>query len=1322
MTDVRDDIAASRREIEALLGECRLADRYRAVRQVNRLLPARHPDKVAPKLAQLKASLAKSVRQVERIRGSLQVPSFPGELPITARRDEIVGAIRDHPVVVIAGETGSGKTTQIPKMCLEAGLGFRGAIGCTQPRRIAATSISQRIAQELKANWGREVGCKIRFFDRTTRETVIKVMTDGILLSELQSDRMLADYEVLIIDEAHERSVNIDFILGYLRKLREQRDDLKIIITSATIDTATFSKAFDNAPVIEVSGRTYPVEVTYLPIDELEEDLGNITYIEAAEEAIRKICDTWDHGDILCFLPTEHDIREARKALEKHPIPRTEVLSLFGRLSGGDQQKIFQQIPRRKVILSTNIAETSITVPGIRFVVDAGLARIKQYSAQTRTTRLPIAPISQSSARQRAGRCGRVADGVCIRLYSEEDFNKRDAYSTPEILRSNLSDIILTMLDAGIGEPDAFPFIDPPEAKAISAAFIHLRELGAIDEDRRLTETGRQLAQLPIDPTVARMLLEARHHHVLHEVLVIASALSIQDPREAPAEERDKARSIHRRFLHPESDFLSLLNLWEAVQEDAHRLSQRELRKFCKANYLSFQRMREWRELYDLLEVQLSEIGIEQERRDAELDYDGVHRSILAGLLGNVATRQNTNHYLATYSRKVMVHPGSTLFRDTTVQSKNPKTRMEAASKKNEPTPRWLVCAEWLQTSRLFALTCARIDPGWIAELGSHLFQYRYTEPTWEAKSCRVVCKKRALLYGLEVQVSSVNYTAIDAAEATGLFIQKALVEGDLNERFAFHEHNQKLVEELETWRNKMRIRDELYLEDSLRRFYEERITGVGNIPELHKFVKAIREAETKALHATREDLVPNLTVDGGEAEFPSYATLDGSVIPIEYTHDATSNQDGATVELPGHLVAALEPGMLHQFVPGLLRQQLESTLKQLPKDYARFLRDKTVDLEDVMKDLRGNPADLDTALSEVFRTRYNVHIPAKYFPTQLAPRHTTPLFRVVDGGGKVLHETRRPLEVFGAATQSRVRALRSLSCFQQAEQAYGKRINEASKVPDQPDRIEIGRFADIPWTAQPGLRVMDGRVETHLFPTRLPAIHHTRVAFAQLFEEALSRDLGWIEKDLRDLNRLGPDVLHLGGDPRQVARDAFLNARNYLCEPAFAPLPVSGEAAREHLAWAEKACKGLAYRLVDSLAEILDTRRKLDTAAGKDDYARKEIARLVPSGLLAKVDFRTISLMRCRLEAVPERARKRRAEPTKFAERMQAITDLKAEWKRIAALPMAKWLRPEIAQTFWMIEDLLACEFCPQIRDLGKVSRQRVSAELERLAGLLAG
>ena len=868
MTDARVEA------IRSLLPQAMLPDWVRLGSRLVRLLrdqhhPQTHDAILNRLLAQVRASVA--LREERHL--NLPRISYPPDLPITARKDDIVAAIRANQVVVIAGETGSGKTTQIPKMCLEAGLGIEAKIGCTQPRRVAALSISRRIAEELNVNWSREVGCKIRFDDRSNAQTYIKLMTDGILLAETQGDPLLSEYNAIIIDEAHERSLNIDFLLGYLKGLLVKRPDLKLIITSATIDTETFSRAFNNAPIIEVSGRLYPVAVVYAPFDADSEERGDMTYIDAAVRAAEQVLCEPGNGDVLIFMPGERDIRETSDLLEGRFGREAEIIPLFGRLSAGDQQRVFAPAEHRKIIIATNIAETSLTIPGIRYVIDSGLARMSRYNPRTRTKRLPVEPISQSSANQRKGRSGRVQDGICIRLYSEEDFAERPPYTQPEIQRANLAEVILRMKAHRLGEIEAFPFVNPPPPAAIQGGYLLLQELGALDDKRELTQMGRDISRLPIDPTLGRMLLQSQHEHATRELLIIAAGLSIQDPRERPLDQKDAAAAAHKKFIDPQSDFLTLLKVWDAVHDQWEKLrTQGARRKFCRANFLSYLRMREWQDLHAQLHGALEELG-KFKLNESSADYGAIHRSILTGLLAHVGNRKERNFYQVTANRQVAIFPGSALH--DRGEKKSWERRRPAGEKHRNAgetpalrgQPPWIVAGEMVETSQLFARTVAGIDPLWIVQLAPHLCKTTHQNPHWSVAAGNVLVEEKVTLYGLEVLSRKVAYGNIDPAKATEIFIRSALVEDDLlpsrrraeaeNDdddvrvlssvttkpqplppQYFFLEHNRQVRQKIETWQTRVRRHDLVNVDEAMFRFYTQHIKNVSSVHELNRFLR----------------------------------------------------------------------------------------------------------------------------------------------------------------------------------------------------------------------------------------------------------------------------------------------------------------------------------------------------------------------------------------------------------------------------------------------------------------------------------------------------
>ncbi|MBU4120814.1 MAG: ATP-dependent RNA helicase HrpA, partial [Proteobacteria bacterium] len=921
---------------------------------------------------------------------------YPPALPIMESREEIVAAIRKHPVVVITGETGSGKTTQIPKMCLEAGRGLAGLIGCTQPRRIAATTVARRIAEEMGEEIGRSVGYKIRFDDRVPRDAFLKIMTDGILLMETQHDPLLRAYDTIIVDEAHERSLNIDFILGILKTILPRRCDLRVVITSATIDTEKFSKAFGDSPIIEVSGRLYPVEVRYQPLDSQLEEKGEITPVEAAVRAVDELIERRERGDILIFMPTEQDIRETCDLLAGRFREGAVILPLFSRLTNAEQQRVFGPLAARKIVVATNVAETSITIPGIRYVIDTGLARIAQYNPRSRTAGLPVRSISKSSSDQRKGRCGRVQNGICIRLYSEEDYLGRPLYTPPEILRSNLAGVILRMLALNLGDIDAFPFIDRPAQKSIRDGIEILLELGAIEtenkEERgpvhpwRLTERGRLMAKLPLDPRISRMIIEARKEGCLREIVVIAAALSIQDPRERPAEKEAQADQMHAAFKDPASDFSSLLALWRRCLDRAKSPQmQNRLRRFCREHFLSYRRMREWRDIHDQILTILAEQkflpkGEATPRKEGGELYGALHRSILSGYLGHIAVKKEKNLYTATQGRQAMIFPGSGLF---------------------NRGGNWIVAAEMVETSRLFARTVANIETGWLEELGGSLCRRTYSAPHWEKDRGEVVAAEQVTLFGLVIVAGRpVSFGRIDPETASRIFIRSALVEEDVKKPLPFLVHNQALIEKIAGLEEKIRRRDLLVDEEAIARFYEKRLSGIFDIRTLQRL---IRDRGNDAFLRMREE---DLLVKPPDAEeialFPEAVSAGGWRLDCVYRFSPGKPEDGVTLKIPVHAVPSLPASSLDWAVPGLLKEKVIALLRGLPKEYRKRLQPLAQTCDLILKEMeQGDP--LPTALGRFIYKKFGVDIPADRWPLDELEEHLKLRFAVVDGKDREL-------------------------------------------------------------------------------------------------------------------------------------------------------------------------------------------------------------------------------------------------------------------------------------------------------------------------------
>ncbi len=952
------------------------ADRPRLRRRLRKA--RREGDEVA--LGPIEEAIAASEAKVAARRAALPAIDYPPELPVSARREEIRAAIERHQVVVVAGETGSGKTTQLPKICLEAGRGVAGLIGHTQPRRIAARSVAARIAEELGSEVGALVGYKVRFSDHTRPEAVIKLMTDGILLAESQGDRFLNAYDTLIIDEAHERSLNIDFLLGYLKQLLPKRPDLKVVITSATIDTERFSRHFGDAPVIEVSGRTHPVELRYRPLEAPEqgEEVRDLTaaIVDAVDELAAE-----GPGDMLVFLPGEREIRETAEALRKHHPPHTEILPLYARLGAREQNRVFQPHRGRRIVLATNVAETSLTVPGIRYVIDPGLARISRYSPRTKVQRLPVEKISRASADQRAGRCGRIGPGICIRLYSEQDYLARPRFTDPEIRRSNLAAVILRMKSLGLGEVERFPFVEAPEPKMIGDGYKLLEELGAV-RDRRLTEIGRRLARLPVDPRLGRMILAARDEGSLAEVLVIAAALGVQDPWERPADKAAAADQAHAPFRDERSDFLAYLKLWRAYHDQKRHLSHNKLRKWCREHFVSFMRMRDWCDVHGQLLALVKEMGWRPNEEEA--DYGAIHRALLAGLLGNVANRGEEKGAEYTGARGIKLHlfPGSALFKKK---------------------PKWIMAAELVETSRLYARTCARIEPEWIEAVAGPLLKRSHFDPHWEKRRGAVVAFERATLYGLLVYGRRrVDFGPIDPATAREIFIRQALVAGEVRNPPPFLRHNLALVEEIEEIEAKARRRDVLVDEEEIFAFYEQRLPeGICDIRAFEKWRKRAEWEAPKKLYLEREALMRRGGV--AESQFPTRLAVAGLTLPLSYAFEPGSEADGVTVTVPLPALNLLRPEPFQWLVPGLLHEKIVALIKSLPKALRRNFVPAPDFADACVAALTPSDTPLTEALAHQLLRMTGVRIPSDAWDEARLPDHLRMNFKVVDEAGEVV-------------------------------------------------------------------------------------------------------------------------------------------------------------------------------------------------------------------------------------------------------------------------------------------------------------------------------
>jgi ATP-dependent helicase HrpA len=1227
---------------------------------------------------------------------------YPADLPITARREEIVAAIRNHQVVILAGETGSGKTTQLPKMCLEAMPDSRGQIGCTQPRRVAAMSVSKRVAEELKVRWGGEVGCKMRFADDTGRDTRIKFMTDGILLAEIQSDPMLRAYSTLILDEAHERSLNIDFLLGYLVGLLKKRPDLKLLVTSATIDTEAFSKAFGKAPIIEVSGRVFPVEIRYRPFEEEEEDMG---FIDATLAAVEDALIESNDGDILVFMPTERDIRDARDLIEGRIGNSYEVLTLFGRMASAEQQRIFSPGRKRRVVIATNVAETSITIPRIRYVIDTGLARVSRYNPRTRTKRLPVEPVSQSSANQRAGRAGRVQDGVCIRLYSHEDFLKRDRFTMPEIQRANLAEVILRMKAFRLGQIESFPFINPPTHAAVRGGYELLRELGSLTDTHELTPLGHELAKLPLDPTLGRMLLQARHEHVLPEMLVIASGLSIPDPRERPEEKREQAAAAHKAFAAPDSDFMSLWKIWQAAPDPSQR-SRNVLGKFCKANFLSFTRMTEWRDIWR----QLSE-SFERDLRASTASpastpaEDRIHRSILAGQLGHTAKREGKNVYKAGGNREVMLFPGSNLYERREKNAPTPKPGQEKSHQ-----PAWIVAGEIVHTSQLFARMVAKVQPDWIAEIGEHLCQFKYSEPHWSAKAGRVLVTQRTLLHGLEVKRQFVDHGKIDAVAATELFIRGALIDNrDTPITLRFYGHNHAVREKIETMLTRVRDNRVYALDERLFAFYRARIQGVSSIHDLNRFVHERSAEDPRFLCATEEDLTANQDFACDLELFPDQVSLGNTVLPVTYQYRPGEEQDGVTVQVPLQVAAHLSSGQVQWMVPGLREEIAAVLMRALPKALRRSLMPIPEKAREAAREFDPGTQDFLSAFASHLTKRYRVQVRAEDWPPNSLPGHLHPRVEVLDHKQNPLFAGRDLSAIQARVTRQEVRS----DAWEKTVQRVERHALKTWSFGDLPESIVVERVAGIDVLGYFGLAAREHEVDVRLFRTKEEAAKSSPAAVRKVAEIALGKDIAWLCKELRSgltkpqpsgfqaaLSQLTvtPNATKAPVDQLQQSAQEHILAHVLKLDPLF---PLTEKRFSALCDQARRDLPALTHRVKTLLGQAQEQKQKLLALPKRYPGLEQDVNRLVPADVLAVTPHPQLQHLARYLKAIQVRNERWIANAAKDAAKMELITDFNG-WQ--SEVPRSK---QEMFR--WMFEEYRVQVFAQELGTAQPVSVKRL-------------
>ena len=1239
----------------------------------------------------------------------------PAELPLAARRDDLLAAIREHQVVIVAGETGSGKSTQLPKLCLDLGRGVNGLIGHTQPRRVAARTIAERVADELGSPLGDAVGYTVRFTDTVGERTLLKVMTDGILLAEIQRDRMLRRYDTLIIDEAHERSLNIDFLLGYLAQLLPKRLDLKLIVTSATIDTQRFSEHFANsagvaAPVIEVTGRTYPVELRYRPLQ------ADSDQVQAVVEALDEL-EHEGNGDVLVFLSGEREIHDTADALRRHFAARathaarsTNVLPLYARLSAVEQHRIWQPHNERRVVLSTNIAETSLTVPGVRYVIDAGSVRMSRYSHRLKVQRLPIEPVSQASANQRAGRCGRVAPGICIRLYDEDDFAERPEFSEPEILRTNLASVILQMTALGLGDVAAFPFLDPPDSRSVRDGFALLEELGAIEPGaERLTPIGQQLARLPIDPRLGRMVLEAARHGCVREVTIIASVLSIQDPRERPVEHRDAADEAHRRFDVAGSDFLTLVKLWDYLRERQHALSSSQFRKLCRTEYLNYLRVREWQDLFSQLRQVAGQIGVKQGTDPSGVAAghpDRVHQALLAGLLSHLgfrdgATRDaNGREYRGAHGSKFMIGQGSVV---------------------GKLLPRWVIAAELVETNRLWGRMVAAVQPEWAESLGGHLAKYSYGEPYWDSQRGAAVCIERLSLYGLPiVSGRTIGYDRVNAVEARDLFIRCALAEGDWTTHHEFWAHNKRFLADLKGWGDRVR-RVDLIDEEAVYRFYAQRVGAqVVSTRHFDRWWKRERAQRPDLLTMRIEDFVNTPVSD---EDFPTVWQHSALNLAVTYRFEPGTELDGATVHIPIAALNQIEPDGFDWGVPGFRSELIGAMLKSLPKDIRRELVPMSDVIDRVVAAI-GAPesweagTSLAGALTTTVRDTTGIDVPPATFDIENAPPHLRVTFSVDDDHGTPLAHGKDLLALRKQLTQRlRVAIAREAPIEERTgitKWDFGELAHEVTTM-----------RGNVPVRGYPALLDDGDSVSIRVFTTADLQAKVMRNGVRRLMLLATPVSKRAIERDLTDAARLAV-ARYDGLSIEQLADDCLTAAADRVIAD-FGAVPFTAtdfdrlvSAAREHLA--DRAATALrdacdVVALANSATARLGRLVAPTVAAGAKD-ARQQLSRLVRPGFVTAAGVGRLADLLRYVKGIDVRLNKLPENPARDAATLAPIVALEKRYVALLRRLDHDEVRPNVIDLGWLLEELRVSLFAQQLGTARSVSIQKVTKHLQALGG----
>ncbi|MCX2831980.1 ATP-dependent RNA helicase HrpA [Microbulbifer thermotolerans] len=1286
------ETATSLTAVESRIAQCMGRDRYRLRKSLSnarrRIKAGKPADRM---LAQIKEQLETSLALVEARRQKVPEIRWPEGLPVVARRDEIAELIAKHQVVVVAGETGSGKTTQLPKICLQLGRGITGQIGHTQPRRIAARTVANRIAEELGQPLGESVGYQVRFTDHSSEHTHIKLMTDGILLAEIQRDPLLNQYDTLIVDEAHERSLNIDFLLGYLKTLLPKRPDLKLIITSATIDLEKFSQHFDGAPIIEVSGRTYPVEIRYRPPLDSDQDL-NEQVVAAVEELLEGEKSSGRRGgDILVFMSGEREIRECHKALRDAQLANIEILPLYARLSLAEQAKVFHGHKGRRIVLATNVAETSITVPGIRYVIDPGTARISRYSYRSKIQRLPVEPISQASANQRAGRCGRVSAGICVRLYDEKDFEQRAQFTDAEILRTNLAAVILQMLQLRIGDIRDFPFVDPPDQRLINDGYKLLQELQALDARGKVTPLGRTLSRLPLDPRLGRMLAAAAARGSLREILIIVSALAVQDPRERPAEKRQAADEKHRQWQHQESDFLSYVQLWEAFEAQRQALSQNQLRKWCQKNFLSWLRMREWRDIHHQLRLACRELKLKENAEAA--DYAAVHAAIVPGLLGNIGVRDENKEFLGCRNRRFHIFPGSGQF-------KKP--------------PRWVVAAQLLETSRLFAHTVAKIEPDWVLAAAEHLVKRNYSEPHYDTRSGRVMAFEKISLYGLVlVEKRRVHFGKLDPKISREVFIRQALVEQRYRGKGGFFEHYRELLAELEDLEAKSRRRDILVDDEVIFRFFDERVPGdIINLAGFEHWRKRAEEKEPHLLYVPRELLMQHTASNIGEAQFPDELSTGGMVFPLAYHFEPGAEDDGVSVQVPVGALHQVPAARLTWLVPGLLRDKCIALIKALPKQWRKYFVPVPAAVDKALPRLQPDQLPLWQALAQELKRQTAQEVPDSAWEAAEASLEDFYRFniQVLDEEGELLDQGRNLPEL-----QAR----------------YKDRVQkELATAGDDFEREGITHwdFGDLPEThilqqgalkvrAYPTLIEAQDSVSLKLLDNPYEAQRQSRAGICRLALLHLPEPVKYLRKELLRGKELGLSAADLG-KREDVADDILLAAARELFWPDeqwprteadfLSALEKSGELVSVAQEIADLLVKALAQLV--PLRKLIKQQKNLALAMAVGDI-QQQLAGLFYRGFLFDTPLEWLRQYSRYLKGISLRLEKAALDPNRDRRLQAELYGTAEPYLALAErhTPRSLAADTQLAQYRWMLEEFRVSLFAQTLKTLRPVSAKRL-------------